>query len=193
MTKVFLFGDSIARGKNDYQNGGWVKIVEKAFNRKYKDNVFYDLTISGEKTSTLLEHIEDDVKRRLKADDKNNIIIIGCGINDYLFNIFEESLFISRNIGLILDRTIFKDFTFIILPLLNFDSDKIKPFHNFKVRIADINNNFMLILINSKPILRLYSDINLNDLHCDGMHLSKEGHKKYAKILVEELRKRTIL
>lgn len=82
---IVVFGDSITYGCWDYDQGGWVNRLRTFLDKKIYSRV-YNLGISGEKTTDLLERFESECKMRLSEDiEELSIIIIAIGINDSQF------------------------------------------------------------------------------------------------------------
>ena len=83
MSKILIFGDSIAWGAFDSENGGWVNRL-KLYMWSKDDIDVYNLGISGNKTPNLLERFESDIKSRIE-EGLEVIIMFAIGINDSYF------------------------------------------------------------------------------------------------------------
>lgn len=74
---ICIFGDSIAWGAYDPEQGGWANRLRNYFEAQNKDINVYNLSISGDTTTDLLNRLEVELKSR-----EPNIIIFAIGIND---------------------------------------------------------------------------------------------------------------
>lgn len=74
---ICIFGDSIAWGAYDPKRGGWANCLRNYLEAKNKDINVYNLSISGDTTTDLLNRFEVEVKSR-----EPNIVIFAIGIND---------------------------------------------------------------------------------------------------------------
>ena len=77
MTRILVFGDSIARGAVDLEKGGWVERLRIYFVNNSKDKSVYNLGISGDTTENLLKRFMNECKVR-----EPEIIIFAIGVND---------------------------------------------------------------------------------------------------------------
>ena len=84
MATICVFGDSIAWGAVDPENGGWVSSLRNYFESKSLradlDTDVYNLGISGDNTDDLLERFDVEVEAR-----KPDTIVFAIGINDAQF------------------------------------------------------------------------------------------------------------
>lgn len=88
MVQILVFGDSIAYGAWD-REGGWVHRLRKFVDEKNLSCedfycLIYNLGISGDTTSNLLERLELETKSRLKEGEEI-VFIFAVGINDSQF------------------------------------------------------------------------------------------------------------
>lgn len=77
---ILIFGDSIAWGAYDPEQGGWATRLRNYFEAQDNDVDVYNLGVSGDTTADLLERIEVEAKSR-----EPNLIIFAIGINDAQF------------------------------------------------------------------------------------------------------------
>jgi len=75
MSTICVFGASITWGAFDDEKGGWVERLKTYFWKS--DNDFYNLGISGDKSTDLLKRFKAECKAR-----EPNVILISIGIND---------------------------------------------------------------------------------------------------------------
>lgn len=74
---ICVFGDSIAWGCNDTQNGGWVTLLRNYLETKEQDISVYNLGICGDTTAELLKRVKIEAEAR-----QPDLIIFAIGIND---------------------------------------------------------------------------------------------------------------
>ncbi len=72
---IYIFGDSIAWGANDYEKGGWAERLKSHYMR---NDVIYNLGVLSDNTEDLLKRIGAELAVREEAD----LIIFAIGIND---------------------------------------------------------------------------------------------------------------
>ncbi len=77
---ICIFGDSITWGARDPEGGGWASRLRNYFESKNGDVDVYNLGISGDTTTDLLDRIEAEARAR-----EPNIIVLAIGINDAQF------------------------------------------------------------------------------------------------------------
>lgn len=189
---ICIFGDSITWGAYDPQNGGWVNRLRNYFEEQGGDSDVYNLGISGDSTTDLLERIEIEAKSR-----EANMIVFAIGVNDAQFihstnsNRISDSDF-ENNIEKLFE--IAKKFTskIIFIGLTLVDETKTKPvpwntdktYTNERIKKFDkiieifcSENNLKFIPIN---------DLLKNDDLIDGLHPNTQGHiKMFEKIKPE--------
>lgn len=190
---ICIFGDSITWGAYDPQNGGWVNRLRNNFEAQDKDIDIYNLGISGDSTTDLLERIEIEAKSR-----EANIIVFAIGVNDTQFihsansNRISDSDF-ENNIKKLFG--IAKKFTskIIFVGLTPVDETRTKPipwntdktYTNEKIKKFDkiidafcSKNNLKFIPIN---------DLLNNDDLIDGLHPNTRGHIKMFERIKPEI------
>ncbi len=181
---ILVFGDSIAWGAYDPEQGGWVTRLRNYFEEQENDIDVYNLGIPGETTTDLLERIEVEAKPR-----EPNLIIFAIGINDAQFIKSTNDLRISinefqQNLAKLL--SIAKKFTdkIVFVGLTTVDESKTIPcqwkhdrsYFNKNIRRFDEaigkfceNNRLKFVLMN---------DVLRNDDLVDGLHPNTQGHTK---------------
>ena len=81
--KICVFGDSIAWGGNDFENGGWVCRLKNYFAATGQSNEVFNLSNPGESTNELLKRIRVEIQFRIKPKNfKRDVTIIMIGVND---------------------------------------------------------------------------------------------------------------
>src|SRR3989344_3552583 len=92
MTLILVFGDSITYGAWD-TNGGWVQRLRTYLDKKQLADPklyyeLYNLGVSGDTSTDLLERFEAETKQRIKrmSAKEEIIIIVAIGTNDSIIN-----------------------------------------------------------------------------------------------------------
>lgn len=85
MSKILVFGDSIAYGKWD-EKGGWVarlrEYVDQTHNIGKRGNEqVYNLGIPGEMALRMIDRVEKELSTRIEKNDKS-LVIYAIGLND---------------------------------------------------------------------------------------------------------------
>lgn len=84
--RILLFGDSIAQGYYDTENGGWANLLATALMRRKARQTdvpaeFFNLAVSGNFTKHVLARLEQEAKSRVWGDEPM-LFIFAVGIND---------------------------------------------------------------------------------------------------------------
>ncbi len=85
MTQVLIFGDSITYGAYDSELGGWVdRLKAFLFGKRSAEHYFvYNLGVSGDTTTEILERLEFETRQRVYENDfKNTVFVFSIGVND---------------------------------------------------------------------------------------------------------------
>jgi len=89
--RILVFGDSIAWGAYDQEYGGWTARLHAEYINQGSDVNIYNLSISGDTTTSLLERLEIESKIR-----NPDVIIFAVGINDAQYLHAKNSLHTPR-------------------------------------------------------------------------------------------------
>ena len=191
--KILVFGDSITYGQRDLEMGGWVNRVKLALahdNSITSCHVF-NMGISGQSTTEILERLERECAGRV-LDDANNIIVIAAGINDTQILegeiVNDEEAFMSNVRSLI---EIAKSFTdkVIYLGLTPVDDSRTDPVYWDRTRAwkSELVESYDTI------ISEICSDMGVRYVYVydqidpatneDGLHPSEAGHIILAEIM----------
>jgi len=189
---ICIFGDSIAWGAYDPEHGGWATRLRNYLEKKNRDIIVYNLSVSDDTTTDLLTQIEIEVKSR-----EPNIIIFAIGINDAQFIHSTKSLRVSldefkNNLKKL--HAIAKKFTdkIVFVGLTSVDESKTKPI-SWNNDVSYVNENIKhfdgamkkFCEENDVKFISMDGIINIADLD-DGLHPNTEGHKKiFDKIKLE--------
>ncbi len=193
---ICVFGDSTAWGAWDLEKGGWVNRLWLDFSKDYLDkevDCFYNLSISGGTTETVLARLESESKIR-----DAEMIIIESGGNDsgYIsepnnFQVspekFENNIIkIIKLSKRITDKVIFMGFE-------NIDEIKTMPvpwektLYYTNKNIKKYNDMMKNVCKNNKThFIDVYGILDKTDLP-DGIHPNASGHEKIAQRVKEYL------
>ena len=181
---ICIFGDSIAWGAYDPEQGGWATRLRNYLEKKNKDINVYNLSISGDTTSELFKRLEIELQSR-----DPNIVVFAIGIND------AKSIHSANTAHILLDE--FKNNLNKLHKIANKFADKIAfvgltpvdesktnpiswnmgiSYENKNIKnFDDVINKFCEE--NGAEFIPVDKIININDLD-DGLHPNTDGHKK---------------
>ena len=217
MARILVFGDSIVFGNWD-QDGGWVDRLKKYFFKESLSNsdyyyMVYNVGVSGDTSSELLERFEYEVQHRLwereETGEKEEIIIIlSTGKNDAAFIKSRKSLTVSINnftINIKQLLTIAKKYSvkIVFVGPSFIDETKTKPTEwdsNIEYRNKDIEkyNEMIKLSCQEKKIhfINMYEEFKKLDykkLLEDGVHPNSAGHKKIFEIVKDFLVEKSVV
>ena len=217
MARILIFGDSIVFGNWDKQ-GGWANRLKNFYMKESLNNsdyyyMVYNVGVSGDTSSELLERFEFEIKHRLwereETGEKEEIIIIlSTGKNDAAFIKGRKNFSISINdftVNIKRLLTITKKYSAKIIfvgPAL-VDETKTMPTQwdsNIEYSNKDIEkyNKAIKLVCKEKKIhfINMYEEFRKLDykkLLEDGVHPNSAGHKKIFEIVREYLLKKKIV
>lgn len=193
MSTICVFGDSITWGAFDNEKGGWVERLRTSLWRKDID--VYNLGVSGDTTTDLLERFEVECKAR-----EPDVILISIGINDsqHINNLPRTGLArFKSNIQKLIE--IGQKFTSKIA-FLGFnpvDESKTTPIpwspekHYTNGNIQKYNDIVKSVCgENNLPFIGIFEEwmkVNYRELLEDGLHPNSKGHQKIFEIVKEFL------
>jgi len=182
---ICIFGDSIALGAVDPENGGWVAQLRRYFETNDYDIEGYNQGVSGDNTNDLLARFKVECEAR-----EPQIIIFAIGINDSQYvktkdnprvplkefqNNLVELINRAKNFS---DKIVFVGLTKVeeskVMPIpwsdeeKFYDNESIAKYNAIIEKISTENN---------LPFVNLLDLLEPNDLD-DGLHPNSEGHKK---------------
>lgn len=187
MSKILVFGDSIAWGAVDIEKGGWVERLKLSLLPKDIDVV--NCGISGDTTTTLLKRFESEATARLSKD--KTIIIFAIGINDSVFFKSQKENFVNiatfeKNLVLLCSKAkkFSKSNNIFFIGLTCVDETKTIPiswdnkiFYKNSI-IKKYDSLIKKVCNNNKVIyLSLFDLLKISELY-DGLHPADTGHKK---------------
>src|SRR3989344_8131954 len=213
MAQILIFGDSIPYGAWDLE-GGWVArlrrfLDSKVINSKLKDYyITYNLGVSVDTTSDLLERFEREVNARLDKTESDTIIIFSIGGNDSAF-LTKEKKFLTeiskfeKNIKELIKKA--KDITDKIILIgeiphdeskttpvawdsnINYKNEYLNKYENVTRKICKEQNIHFIDLFGK--LINTNYKANLED----GVHPTSEGHRQIFNIIKEDLIKNKML
>jgi lysophospholipase L1-like esterase len=182
MERIAIFGDSIAAGVADRENGGWVGHLKQHLKNQGRAARLFNFGVAGDDSEALLERFEPQCQAAGPS-----WIIVAIGINDTVYaedSSKVDSLRYSLNIERLIAQAtpITRKVMFVGLtrvderrttpisrkPLENFDNELILA-HD--AALQSICHNRALTYV---PMFDVLSDADL----ADGLHPNSEGHRK---------------
>src|SRR3989344_3272477 len=183
MDNIAVFGDSIAWGKNDNANGGWVGLLRKYLEENRVVGGVYNLSVDGDTSKGVLARFEIELAPR-----EINKIIFAVGINDSLyrtsFNNTETHIGeFESNINTLINNSKKLHGAIVFVGLTNVDERFTKPLSYSETGkcydntlIAKYNNKLKEIAARSNvPFINVYGILAPEEID-DGVHPNTEGH-----------------
>ena len=213
MSTICIFGNSIELGEYDTQSGGWVERLKIFMFQKIndfdksKEIDVYNLGVSGEDTSSLLERLTRETKTRTK-EAKDIILIFSIGINDSHFMESQNSLMTSPeefklNIEKIITQAKSITSKIIFIGLTPVDESKTTPIpwnvdKFFKNENAEKYNQIIKSVCKDKNtyFIEIFDDwikTGYQELLKDGLHPNSAGHKKIFETVKDFLIQKEII
>ncbi len=188
MSKRFCtFGDSIAYGADDRENGGWASLLQLRYWKEYNIGNFFNLSIDGETTSGLLKHLASEAMIR-----RAGVIIIAIGINDSITyktrdpEISEEEF--TKNVRTILNQAKQQTDFVAWIGLTRVDESKTNPYPGSKSGKCYTNERIELFdkIIASVcgemnvPYISMHNVVDPGSFN-DGLHPDTQAHEIMAR------------
>lgn len=189
MTKILIFGDSIAWGAFDDEEGGWAERLKTHFIKNYNQNDgtgVYNFSVSSNDTRGVLHFLEQDIKKIKEIEDEDLVILFSIGSNDAGYenksDYFVPIEEFSDNLEKIIKIAKKYSKKIFFTGLTRVDETLTTPWHfkifwtnkdlqNYDKIIQDLCGKNKLKFI---PLLELIKDSDLKD----GVHPNSKGHKK---------------
>lgn len=189
MSKILVFGDSIAWGAFDDEKGGWVERLKTSFLQNYSDKGVgvYNLAVSSNDTRGVLKFLESDINKIDKIEPEEYVLLFSIGSNDPRYvdkpgNVFVPQDEFQENLQKII--LIAKKYSkrIFFTGLLGVDDKLTQPWNENEFwQNEDIEKYDKVIAKicgeNQVHFIPLFNLINEFDLS-DGLHPNAEGHKK---------------
>lgn len=183
MTRICVWGDSIAWGECDHKELGWVnRLKQEMYSLKKK---VYNASISGDNSEKLIKRFEVECIAR-----KPEIIIFAIGVNDSQYSInkdnprvsleeyeknMQEAITIAKRM---VDRIICVGLTKVVeSKVMPIQWDTTKYYDNENIKLYDEK----LKLITTKQnisYVHMFDLLNEKKDFEDGLHPNAKGHEK---------------
>jgi len=199
---ILIFGASSTWGAWDTEKGGWVQRLRSFIEKKRdKNDLVYNLGISGDTTEDLLVRISSELENRIDEGDEN-IIIFSLGINDSLTLVKEQRTVVSlgdykNNLQKLVDLvsgysggTIFVGPSQVNEDVVNPWKENIEYYNKDIIARNEIMKNFCNI--NKFLFIDIINLFDSTDLE-DGLHPNVQGHQKIFKTVKDSLIKNKII
>lgn len=211
MTRILVFGDSIAWGAWDIERG-WVERLRKYYNEKNLSGsnfwcLIYNLGISGNGVSDVLERFEFETKQRLKEDEET-IIIFAVGIND---SVFVHSKGATRSSGEevrekvkeLVEKARKYSSKIVFVGLTPVDESLVNPIpwipnESLQNKYVKEHNNVIKEVCEEEGIgfvnvFEKFLSLDYEKLLEDGLHPNSEGHEKIFEMVKDYLERQKII
>lgn len=205
MANVLVFGDSIAYGAWDLQ-GGWIKRLREFLEEKNSDDLtecplVYNLGISGDTSTGLLERFESEIKPRVEEGEET-IIIIAIGQNDAQFLHDENRLRTSKeefrqNLQKLISLAKRFSDRIVFVGLVPVDENRVAPIpwdmNKFYLNknIREYNSAIKEVCEQKgAKFIDIFEEFVKTDykrLLYEGLHPNSAGHKKIFELVKKEL------
>jgi len=205
MSQIFILGDSNAYGCWD-ESGGWVDRLKQYYHKKIiqsnysVDHTIYNLGVLGDTSNDVLERYKFEIGNRLSDYPNERIIIIAIGTNDSMLSVQGNKSFVDisefeNNLKKLIGGC--KELTdkVYILDIPPVDESKTKPipwFSDWSYTNDEVKkyNEVIYRLAGEASLIKINSELvkqNIQDVICDGVHLSSKGHEIVFEIVKDHL------
>ncbi len=186
MSRILIFGDSIAHGFND-PKGGWASMLREWVEGLDEWWTIYNLSIPGERATRILERFRKEAERRTR-DEGRTIILFSVGVNDSRLNSgkpdvpeeeFRRALESLSRQGQEIGRVAFLGLTLVdegkTCPIpwrqgVHYLNDRIRKYDSIISSVAKETGAGFIDILGRLPD-------NWKDLLDDGLHPAREGHE----------------
>ncbi len=182
---ICIFGDSIAWGAVDSENGGWVAQLRRYFETNDYNIAVYNQGVSGDNTDDLLARFNVECEAR-----EPQIIIFAIGINDSQYVKTKDNPRVSlekfqNNLVELINQAKKISDKIVFVGLTKVEESKVMPIpwsdeEKFYDNESIAKYNAIIEKISTKnnlPFVNLLDLLEPNDLD-DGLNPNSEGHKK---------------
>lgn len=208
---ILFFGDSITWGAWDTE-GGWFFRIKKFVDEKIIASGFkyyhdiYNLGISGDKTSDLLERFDSETKNRIDEESETTFVF-AIGVNDSQFVDNQGNRTPIDQFEMNLKELIVKAGKYsnkiIFVGLFPVDDSKLNPTSwesnkSYKLEYVSQydkiieqvckDQNVDFIDIYNKFVVQEYKELLI-----DGLHPNTEGHKQISEIVLKYLQEKEFI
>jgi len=190
---ICVWGDSIAWGANDPEQGGWVNRLRNYCEAQKDDVHVYNLGISGDDTADVLERIEGEAKAR-----EPDLAIFAIGTNDAQFVHSRDAFRVSeteykQNLGKLCELA--RKFTdrLVFIGLTSVDESKTTPIpwnpdKSYTNARLETLNGIIKELCNEKGLAYIpVEKVLRSGDFADGLHPNSQGHQKLFEVIKDTL------
>ncbi len=181
---ICIFGDSTAWGAWDFEKGGWVNRLWLDIGNKNSDEYveFYNCSISGGTTVTILERFESETKIR-----NGDALIFQIGLNDSSYQAIPNNFLVpiekfKENIIEIIKRAKLITDKIMFINLKNCDESKTMPVSWINIYYTNENikkySNVIEEVCKENNVLFIKIPELENLDFADGLHPNNIGHEK---------------
>ena len=183
---VFVFGDSLVYGNNDYEKGGWVNRLRLKLEEidPNKNSYIFNLGIPGNNTNDLVKRF--DIECSIRAPKAENLIIIfGIGANDVkkIYNGEVSEKTFKENINTLIKDA--KKYTnkIAFIGFIKADENIREEYKSEKM--IELDNTIKEICKKENvTYIYMYDAVEKEDL-TDGLHANSTGHQKMFERVFE--------
>ncbi len=216
MSRLLVFGDSIAAGTN-VPTGGWVQLLNKyCFEKRVAENVegctVYNLSVSGDTSRSLLKRIHNEIDARVwyssGGKTEGIVVVVNVGVNDSAFVIKDKDNWVPQiefeaNTRKIIGEAISLAERVFVLGITGVDDSKVSPIpwapelcyltkyvRNYNDILRNISAEEGVIFID---VFSKLSGPKWNKTISDGVHPNDEGHELIYRIVHKYLKDSGVL
>jgi lysophospholipase L1-like esterase len=191
MDKILIFGDSIAHGNNDWEDGGWVGRLQTSL----PDVEVRNLSIDGATTEDVLRII----RLKIKEFEGKITVIFAIGINDSallrprMAPMVAEEQFISNLERMVDEARMFAE-KIVFVGLTNVDESKTRPvewepdifYSNVEIkRYNSLLKSF--VEKHNLTFVDVFEKLAREEID-DGVHPNAAGHERLFSIVDEVIK-----
>jgi len=196
MVKILVFGDSIAWGAFDSQ-GGWVERLKAYYFQSYAQKYIgvYNLSVSSNDTRGVLEFLEQDIKKIMKIESEELILLFAIGSNDGRMENGKTYIELSEfksNVKKIIKLAKKHSKRIIFTGLMKVDEKLTTPWKEDMYWTNKQIEKYSAVIEKEAEEFIPMDMITMKDLD-DGMHPNTKGHEKIYKRVREYLEKKVLV
>ncbi|UCG95350.1 MAG: SGNH/GDSL hydrolase family protein [archaeon] len=209
LRRIFVFGNSLAWGMRDFEEGGWVDRLKIFHMKRGQFNEVFNLADPGSFSSEIVKYIGDEINVRVNpAYGDVNLVIIQTGINDSSFMESKKDFRVppedfEKNLQKMIkiSRKFISATAFVgLIPVdesrtnpIEWDKDTyyknedIKKYNKIIKKVCEENNAYFI---------DIFSEITKMDYKkylTDGVHPSAEIHKRIFEIVRDFLLEKKLI
>lgn len=187
MSRIIIFGDSIAWGAFDTESGGWAHRLRQQYVAEYDDCEVYVLGITGNTSSDVLKRFECESEAR-----NPDVVLFAIGINDSA--IVKDKSWVSleefmQNINRLITRSHEVGYEVGFIGLTRVNEELTTPvqwdnnYHYENGLIKRYDERLKQICEKEEVLYCDVSTVIQNEELFDGLHPNAKGHEKLFKVI----------